>query len=113
MNSVFTMKIKREFLSFRQKKTVTILGSLKKSMNQMIIFMHVTQVTPRLPLVEQVHRSNKCYQTPYGEVEIERYIYQAAVGGTTFCPLEMVGTIALYDGNGERQHTTYIAAAPE
>jgi hypothetical protein len=155
--------------------------------------------------------SNKCYQTPYGEVEIERHIYQAAIGGTTFCPLEreariiltstprfasqishkmaemaapqakkdlernhhrkvsialiqrlseavsavvqikeenwsyhvpevkeseiksigigldgtcmlmcedgyrqaMVGTIALYDSDGERQHTTYIAAAPE
>jgi hypothetical protein len=25
----------------------------------------------------------------------------------------MVGTISLYDGSGERQHTTYIAAAPE
>jgi hypothetical protein len=155
--------------------------------------------------------TNKCYQTPYGEVEIERHIYQAAAGGVTFCPLEreariiltstprfaaqishkmaempaprviadleknhnrkvslsliqriseavsaivqikeeswsyqvptvqeskiktvgigldgtcmlmcesgyrqaMVGTIALYDADGERQHTTYIAAAPE
>lgn len=155
--------------------------------------------------------SNKCYQTPYGEVEIERHLYQAAIGGTTFCPLEreariiltstprfaaqvshkmaemaappvkqdlernharkvsialiqrlseavsavaqikeeswsyhvpevkeseiktigigldgtcmlmceggyrqaMVGTIALYDCDGERQHTTYIASAPE
>jgi hypothetical protein len=25
----------------------------------------------------------------------------------------MVGTISLYDAEGERQHTTYIAAAPE
>jgi hypothetical protein len=155
--------------------------------------------------------TNKCYQTPYGEVEIERHIYQASLGGTTFCPLEreariiltstprfaaqishklaemsapqvirdlktnhnrntslsliqriseavssvvqikeetwsyqvpelkefeiktigigldgtcmlmcdggyrqtMVGTIAFYDSDGERQHTTYIAAAPE
>ncbi len=155
--------------------------------------------------------TNKCYQTPYGEIEIERHIYQASVGGATFCPLEreariiltstprfaaeishkmaemaaphvikdletnhnrkvslsliqriseavsavvqikeeswsyhapevkeseiktigigldgtcmlmcegsyrqaMVGTISLYDSDGERQHTTYIAAAPE
>lgn len=154
---------------------------------------------------------NKAYQTPYGEVEVARHIYQTAAGGTTFCPLErdariiltstprfaaqvshkmaemaapivqkdlvtnhnrnvsvalmqrlveavsavvqikeetwsyhvpeikeadikfmsigldgtcmlmckgsyrqaMVGTIALYDAEGERQHTTYIAAAPE
>jgi hypothetical protein len=156
-------------------------------------------------------QTNKCYQTPYGEIEIERHIYQAPVGGSTFCPLErdariiltstprfasqvshkmaemaaphvkkdlevnnhrnvsvaliqrlaeavsavvqikeeswsyhvpevkeadiktvsigldgtcmlmcegsyrqaMVGTIALYNAEGERQHTTYIAAAPE
>jgi hypothetical protein len=155
--------------------------------------------------------TSKYYQTPYGEVEIERHTYQAAVGGTTFCPLEreariiltstprfasqvsdkmsemagphvkkdlernhnrkvsvaliqrlseavatvvqikeeswsyhipevkeseiktvgigldgtcmlmceggyrqaMVGTIALYDSDGERRHTTYVAAAPE
>jgi hypothetical protein len=155
--------------------------------------------------------TNKCYQTPYGEVEIERHTYQAPSGGATFCPLEreariiltstprfaaqishkmaempaprviadlqnnhdrntslsllqriseavssvvqikeeswsyhvptvqgaeiksigigldgtcmlmceggyrqaMVGTIALYNKDGERQHTTYIAAAPE
>jgi hypothetical protein len=154
---------------------------------------------------------SKCYQTPYGEIEIERNVYQTSKGGTTFCPLErdariiltstpkfaaqishkmaemagaqvrddlsanhgrkvslaliqrlseavssivqikeeswsyhvpeikdtaiktvgigldgtcmlmceggyrqaVVGTIALYDKAGERQHTTYIAAAPE
>jgi hypothetical protein len=153
----------------------------------------------------------KCYQTPYGDVEVQRHLYQTSKGGETFCPLEreariiltstprlasqishkmanatavgvvedlninhhrtlsknvvqrlcdavasvvevkeeswsyqvpeiqeteiksigigldgtcmlmcegayrqaMVGTIALYDGDGERQHTTYIAAAPE
>ena len=153
----------------------------------------------------------KYYQTPYGDVEIQRHLYQTYKGGETFCPLDreariiltstprlasqishkmasttaagviddlrlnhhrtlsknvvqrlydavssvveakeeswsyqvpdiqeseiksigigldgtcmlmcegsyrqaMVGTIALYDGDGERQHTTYIAAAPE
>lgn len=154
----------------------------------------------------------KWYQTPYGEVEVPRHVYQTSEGGATFCPLErdariilastprfasqvshkmselsapgaqkdlemnhrrkvshrvmqrlaeavgsvvqikeenwsytvpnlteeaeitamsigldgtcmlmcggdyrqaMVGTIALYDKEGERQHTTYIAAAPE
>jgi hypothetical protein len=154
---------------------------------------------------------NKSYQTPYGEINIERHIYQSSLGGSTFCPLErdariiltstprfasqvshkmagtaaayvvndlavnhgryvaknvvqrlaeavsavvqikeetwsyhvpdikqakvktvsigldgtcmlmcegayrqaMVGTIALYDADGERLHTTYVAAAPE
>lgn len=153
----------------------------------------------------------KYYQTPYGEVNVARHVYQSAAGGATFCPLEkeariiltstprfaaqvshkmatvaaphvkndfdmnnnrpvslslvqdiakavaavvqikeeswsyhvpkveeaqiksvgigldgtcmlmcegayrqaMVGTISLYDAEGERRHTTYIAAAPE
>lgn len=152
----------------------------------------------------------KEYQTPYGPVVVERYVYQTARGGKTYCPLEkeariiitstpkfaktlsskyadlgssrvqadlkdnhgrpvarsfiqnvaeavsavveakedqwtyqtpktekktnaiaigldganmfmcedgyreaMVGTIALYDSEGKRQHTTYLAAAPE
>ena len=152
----------------------------------------------------------KLYQTPYGEVEVERHVYQRSGGGKTYCPLErdarivitstprfakqvsskfaqgavrdvqrdlaenharpvavsylqrlseaigtvaqaketdweyalpaldapvasvavgldgtclwlceggwreaMVGTIALFDGDGERQHTLYVAATPE
>ena len=31
---------------------------------------------------------NKIYQTPYGEVEIGRNVYQRSSGGKTFCPLE-------------------------
>jgi hypothetical protein len=30
----------------------------------------------------------KVYQTPYGEVEVKRHVYQRSVGGETFCPLE-------------------------
>lgn len=30
----------------------------------------------------------KTYQTPYGEVEVERHLYQRAGGGPTYCPLE-------------------------
>ena len=32
--------------------------------------------------------SPKKYQTPYGEVEIERHVYQTAKGGKIYCPLE-------------------------
>jgi hypothetical protein len=39
--------------------------------------------------------TNKCYQTPYGDVEIERHIYQSAAGGSTFCPLEREARIIL------------------
>jgi hypothetical protein len=30
----------------------------------------------------------KIYQTPYGTVEVARYVYQTSKGGKTFCPLE-------------------------
>ena len=30
----------------------------------------------------------KVYQTPYGEIAIERHVYQSSKGGATFCPLE-------------------------
>ena len=30
----------------------------------------------------------KQYQTPYGDIQVNRYLYQTAQGGSTFCPLE-------------------------
>lgn len=33
-------------------------------------------------------KDNKAYQTPYGEVQLERYVYQTARGGKIYCPLE-------------------------
>lgn len=30
----------------------------------------------------------KVYQTPYGEVEVQRHVYQRGRGGKTYCPLE-------------------------
>jgi hypothetical protein len=38
---------------------------------------------------------SKCYQTPYGEIEIGRHVYQTSKGGTTFCPLEREARIIL------------------
>src|ERR1700679_3819268 len=34
-------------------------------------------------------RLPKGYQTPYGEVEVKRHVYQTSQGGETFCPLEV------------------------
>lgn len=38
-------------------------------------------------------RQPKGYQTPYGELSIERHVYQSAKGGATFCPLEVSGRV--------------------
>lgn len=37
----------------------------------------------------------KAYQTPYGEVDIERHVYQTSKGGAGFCPLENSARIVL------------------
>lgn len=37
----------------------------------------------------------KTYQTPYGDVSIDRHVYQRSGGGKTFCPLEQEARIIL------------------
>ena len=38
---------------------------------------------------------SQTYQTPYGEVPVDRHLYQSSSGGQTFCPLEKDGRIIL------------------
>lgn len=38
-------------------------------------------------------KDNKTYQTPYGEVEVSRYVYQSNAGGKIFVPLESAARI--------------------
>lgn len=38
-------------------------------------------------------RDNKVYQTPFGPVPVQRYVYQTAQGGKTYCPLEAAARI--------------------
>jgi hypothetical protein len=38
---------------------------------------------------------SKYYQTPYGEVEVLRHVYQTSAGGKTFCPLEREARIVV------------------
>ena len=33
-------------------------------------------------------KDNKTYQTPYGSVQLERYVYQTSKGGKIYCPLD-------------------------
>ncbi len=40
-------------------------------------------------------RQNQTYETPYGQVAIERHVYQTSQGGKTFCPLEDRGRCLL------------------
>lgn len=38
---------------------------------------------------------SKAYQTPYGEVVVERHVYQRSGGGKTYCPLEREARIII------------------
>ena len=38
----------------------------------------------------------KIYQTPYGEVKLNRHVYQSSQGGKTYCPLEKDARIIVY-----------------
>jgi hypothetical protein len=40
-------------------------------------------------------RQPKAYQTPYGEVSIDRHVYQRSGGGKTYCPLEREARIVV------------------
>ena len=40
-------------------------------------------------------RQPKAYQTPYGEISIERHVYQRSGGGKTYCPLERDARIVI------------------
>ncbi|UXE59246.1 MAG: hypothetical protein KA717_25555 [Woronichinia naegeliana WA131] len=48
-----------------------------------------------LKIGEEIWKSKgeqpKEYQTPYGEVIVNRHVYQRSVGGKTYCPLEREG----------------------
>ncbi len=37
----------------------------------------------------------KAYQTPYGEVVVDRHVYQRSGGGKTYCPMEREGRIII------------------
>lgn len=46
-------------------------------------------------------KTQKKYQTPYGEINLDRHVYQSSEGGKTYCPLEkdarvFVGTTPIF-----------------
>ena len=52
-----------------------------------------------LKIGEEIWKSKgeqpKEYQTPYGEVTVNRHVYQRSVGGKTYCPLEREARIII------------------
>jgi hypothetical protein len=42
----------------------------------------------RTKLTARKQKINQRYETPYGKVDVERYLYQSNLGGATYCPME-------------------------
>jgi len=78
---------------------------------------YIQKVSETVGVLVQAKEENWHYSTP----QLEAAVSTVSIGldGTTIHLREqgyretMVGTIALYDADGERLHTTYIGAAPE
>jgi len=39
-------------------------------------------------LTARKQKNNQTYESPYGKVDVERYLYQSNLGGATYCPME-------------------------
>lgn len=78
----------------------------------------IQRLSESVSSVVQIKEENWSYHVPELE-DTEIKTVGIGLDGTCMLMCEggyrqaMVGTIALYDKDGERQHTTYIAAAPE
>jgi hypothetical protein len=62
-------------------------------MGAQLVNFEGSQVT--LEVTIDLSRSPKVYQTPYGEVVVERHVYQRSGGGKTYCPLEQEARIII------------------
>lgn len=90
---------------------------LAQNHDRIVARSYLQGVADAVGSVAQAKEESWSYETP----KLEKAIKAATIGidGTCMLTCEdgyreaMVGTIALYDGDGERQHTIYIGATPE
>ncbi len=90
---------------------------LKENHGRPVARSYIQNVAEAVSVVVEAKEDKWKYQTP----EVEKKVSSIAIGmdGTTMFLCQdgyreaMVGTIALYDKEGKRQHTNYVAATPE
>jgi len=47
-----------------------------------------TIILGKTKLTARKQKINQTYESPYGKVHVERYLYQSNLGGATYCPME-------------------------
>lgn len=94
-----------------------VQSDLKENHGRNVARSYIQNIAEAVGAVVEAKEDKWQYQTP----AVDKKISSIAIGmdGTTLLLCQdgyreaMVGTIALYDSEGERQHTNYIAASPE
>ncbi len=94
-----------------------VQADLKENHGRSVARSYIQNIAEAVSAVVEVKEDKWKYQTP----PVDKKIKSVAIGmdGTTMLLCQdgyreaMVGTVALYDNEGKRQHTNYIAASPE
>lgn len=97
---------------------IAVVNDLSKNHNRNIAQNVVQRISEAVSAIIQVKEESWEYEIPNIE---NKEIKTVSIGLDGTCMLmskgsyrqAMVGTIALYDNKGNRQHTTYVAASPE
>ena len=97
---------------------IAVVNDLSKNHNRNIAQNVVQRVSDAVSAIIQIKEESWDYQIPNIE---DKEIKTVSIGLDGTCMLmsegayrqAMVGTIALYDNKGERQHTVYVSASPE
>lgn len=102
---------------YAQMSSVRLVEDLRENHGRDVHRSFVQTLAEAVGTIALLKEEDWHYQTPKLPVAIETV--SIGVDGTCMLLCEdgwrqaMVGTISLYDSQGERQHTTYIAASPE
>jgi hypothetical protein len=102
---------------YAQMSSVRLVEDLRENHGRDVHRSFVQTLAEAVGTIALLKEEDWHYQTPKLPMAIETV--SIGVDGTCMLLSEsgwrqaMVGTISLYDALGERQHTTYIAAAPE
>lgn len=102
---------------YAQMSSVRLVEDFRENQGREVHRSFVQTLAETVGTIALLKEEDWHYQTPKLPVAIETV--SIGVDGTCMLLCEdgfrqaMVGTISLYDRQGEPQHTTYIAAAPE
>jgi hypothetical protein len=102
---------------YAEMSSVRLVEDLRENHGRIVQRSFVQNLAEQVGTIALLKEEDWHYQTPRLDAAIESVSIGMDGTGMLLCEdgkrQAMVGTISLYDAQGERQHTTYIAASPE